>query len=159
MDAEELAMELGGQKKAVQFHEETFEVIFRKLDAIKEVVDKNEVRAGYRDTQLAELKVGIAEVDRKIENGLRKEVKETKAQMEKMTACVERRRKEKEVEDQRGVYGFFRRGLVQFRDRGSYIVVTSLIVGSAFIIIWVAAQVLIFHETSGLRILKLFGVG
>lgn len=117
------------------------------------------VRAGYRDMQLAELKVGIAEVDRKIENGLRKEVQETKAQMEKMTACVERRRKDKEVEDQRGVYGFFRRGLVQFRDRGSYIVVTSLIVGSAFIIIWVAAKVLIFHESSGIKVLKIFGVG
>lgn len=158
MDLDAIAMALGKATKAVEMHEEVLSTIFEKLDSIKTAVDQNIIHAETRDNKLAELKEDVAKIDRKIENGLRSEVRETKAELLKMQACLERRKKEKELEEQRGVYGFFHRGFAQFKDRGSYIVVTSMIVGAAWLVLWVFAKVFIFHEGTS-KIFKVFGLG
>ena len=159
MDAEAIAMALGKAEQAVETHNEQLSAIFCELKDIKTAVDQNAIRAENRDTKLAELKEDVAEIDRKIENGLRSEVRETKAELQKMQFCLERRKREKALEDERGVYGFFRRGFAQFKERGSYIVVTSMIIGAAWLVLWVFAKVFIFHEGAGGKILKIFGLG
>ena len=159
MDLDAIAMALGKATKAVEMHEEVLGTIFDKLEGIKTAVDQNIIHAETRDTKLAELKADVAEIDRKIENGLRSEVRETKAELIKMQVCLERRKQQKLLEDQRGMYGFFRRGFAQFKDKGSYIVVTSMIVGAAWLVLWVFAKVFIFHEGTGGKILKIFGLG
>lgn len=159
MDLEVLAMTLGKATKAVEMHEETLATIFEQLTGIKTAVDQNIIHAETRDNKLAELKEDVAKIDRKIENGLRSEVRETKAELLKMQACLERRKKEKLLEEQRGIYGFFHRGFAQFKDRGSYIVVTSMIVGAAWLVLWVFAKVFIFHEGAGIKIIKILGIG
>lgn len=159
MDLDAIAMALGKATKAVEMHEETLSTIFDKLEGIKTAVDQNIVHAETRDTKLSELKEDVAKIDRKIENGLRSEVRETKAELMKMQACLERRKQEKLLEDQRGIYGFFHRGFAQFRDRGSYIVVTSMIVGAAWLVLWMFAKVFFFNEGAGGKILKVFGLG
>ena len=158
MDLDAIAMALGKATKAVEMHEEVLSTIFEKLDSIKTAVDQNIVHAENRDCKLAELKEDVAKIDRKIENGLRSEVRETKAELVKMQACLERRKKEKELEEQRGVYGFFHRGFAQFRDKGSYIVVTSIILGTAWFVLWSFAKIVFFHEGTS-KILKMFGLG
>lgn len=158
MDLDAIAMALGKATKAVEMHEEVLGTIFEKLDGIKTAVDQNIVHAENRDAKLAELKEDVAEIDRKIENGLRSEVMATKAELVKMQACLERRKREKALEDERGVYGFFRRGFAQFKERGSYIVVTSLLVGGTFLIIWIAAKILVFHEGMFPPILRIFKI-
>ncbi len=159
MDLDAIAMALGKATKAVEMHEETLSTIFAELKGIKTAVDQNIVHAETRDTKLSELKEDMAKIDRKIENGLRSEVRETKAELMKMQACLERRKQMKLLEDQRGLYGFFHRGFAQFKDKGSYIVVTSMIVGAAWLILWTFAKVFIFHEGAGGKILKVFGLG
>lgn len=132
-------------------HSRQLSKLFSKLETLKESIDQNEVRADLRDKKLDE-------INHKIENGLRATVLETKAKLEQIADCIERRKKEREIEETKGLSGYFKRGWVSFKERSAYIVVTAAIVGGAWAILFMFAKIRIFHEAPT-YLLKLFGVG
>ena len=149
---------IGALTAATTLHTGELSTLFEKFDDLKESVDKNLAKADYRDKALEAVQKSIDGVNSKIENGLRKEVRDTSEKVDKLGACIERRKIEREEMDKKGIRGYFKRGFEEFRYKSAYILTTSLILGTVFFIIWVSAKVSLFHE--GLPwILHAFGLG
>jgi hypothetical protein len=100
----------------------------------------------------------IAEIDNKIENGLKSSVAALTIQVTQMVSCNERRRKERELEKEKGVGGFFRKGWDKFKAQASFIIITFLILGSISAILWGLSKIGIFRE-GPFWLLKFFGLG
>jgi hypothetical protein len=121
--------------------------IFDLLRSISEEVTGNKERALARDK-------AIAGIDRKIENGLRSDVRQLTQQMAAIMLVIERQR-----EDRRsGIYGFFTAGWGKFKAQLGFIIITSCVVGGISLLLWGLSKVAIFHE-GPLWLLKLFGIG
>jgi len=136
---------------ASEEHTRQLEKLFIKLDEVKKSVDQNAVRAEMWDKK-------IDEINRKIENGLRESLEETKKRVELLFNCVERRKQEREEEMKRGLVAYFRRGWLVFKERSAYIFIVTFIVGGFWVIVFIFAKIRIFHEAPT-YLLHLFGVG
>lgn len=132
-------------------HGKQLEKLFRLVESIKEVVDRNEVRAKTRDDKLDE-------INHKIENGLRSTIEETKNKVDALTICLERRKQLREAAEKKGFNAWLSRGIDGFKERSAYVVITAAIVGGVWFIIWIATKIQFFHEGPK-WVLKIFGIG
>jgi hypothetical protein len=100
----------------------------------------------------------IAEIDNKIENGLKSSVAKLTEQVGQMIACNERRRKEREDEKEKGAGAFFRVGWNKFKAQASFIIIVFSFCFALWFIGWIVAKAEIFKETPW-GLLKFFGLG
>lgn len=89
-----------------------------KLEKIHTALTRNLVRAEYRDKRQAEMEIKIDDINRKIENGLRSEVRETRQLVDSLIDCIEKRK----VASEKGVKGAMRRGGLWIVEKGTVIV-------------------------------------
>ena len=161
-DAMEVAAD--SNKTAVQAltlvgeHGKQLDKLSDKIDLLRGSLEDNLVHAKGRDDRLDNITTMVRDIDKKIENGLRSEVQDTKKQVEIIMKCLERRKKERELEKEKGVAGYWRRGWLAFRDKSAFIVVTTTIIMSIYFFLWIIMKIELFNEGPG-SILKLFGVG
>ena len=135
--------------------------IFEILTEIRKTVDQNQVRAQSRDLALAEVSECILKVDRKIENGLRSEIREISMTVKNLLGIMDKRRVDRVEQvgnSRRGVRGFLRPGWREFKNKASFIAVTTTILFVVWLIIWGESKLAIFHE-GPVGLLKLFGIG
>lgn len=123
---------IGKLLATVEQQSEQVELIFEKLDGIKTSVDQNAVRTAARDE-------AVQEINHKIENGLRSELRECKTAIEKFAGCMERRKKEREE----GVEGFFVKGFRKIHDNGGLIVI--LVIG--WLLVGILVRMKVFGDT------------
>ena len=154
---DELVMLAAKNTASSEAHTAQINEMFSLLREVKESVDKNLVRAEQRDRELASIKETVRDVDRKIENGLKKKIDETAASIEKMKECLDRRKEERAEERKRGLSGYFRRGYESFKDRSAYIVVTTIIITVVLTLLWLVVKFGI-HTIAPNALLKLFGI-
>jgi hypothetical protein len=138
-------------------HGEQLSEIFNLLRLVKEMADKNEVRALHRDSELIKLQDCIESVDRKIENGLRGDIQNCLRQIGDIASSIERRRVERILQAKKGVRGFLKTGVFEFRRQFAFI----FIAGCAGLIIWAVVCSISKLGLAGkgpMEILKYFGV-
>ena len=142
----EMMQVMGEQVEANRIQTKQIGEIFTLLSSIKTSIDQNAVRAEARDQKLCE-------IDRKIENGLRSEVTKMSRAVEQMTACMDRRKRERELERETGVEGFFRKGWVKIYNNGGLLAILAV----AYLIMWTLKQLGLFDSPA--HLLKLLGGG
>lgn len=150
-------------KSTAMFEEHSRQLggIFAKLDDIKTMVESNRVRAEVRDKTLIEVTEGIQIVNNKIENGLRSEVQIIKTSMDKLIACIDRRKTEREEEiaqaKTRGLRGFLAPGIAEFKRKASFIVVGGSVLILIWFVVWVTTKIALFQEGPEVM-LRLLGI-
>jgi hypothetical protein len=147
VDNDEIVRKVGYLESSVEAHSEGLSKIFDLLGDIKEQVDKNAVRAQYRDDRLEEISQNIKLVDKKIENGLRSEVRFI---AEKVNAMVENHKN--------GISGFFSAGMKKFKAQLGFIIIVFGFCFGLWLLGWIVAKLGIFQE-GPMWLLKMFGIG
>jgi len=137
---------IGEQVEANRQQTEQIGAIFKLLGEIKTTIDQNAVRAEVRDAKLCE-------IDRKIENGLRSEVTGMSRKMEQLITCMDRRKRERDLERETGVEGFFRKGWVKIYNNGGLLAILA----AAYLIMWTLKQMGLFDSPA--HLLRLLGGG
>lgn len=132
--------------------------IFDKLDGIHTSIDQNTVRAEQRDRAVARIDKCVTEINRKIENGMRLEMQEMGGQIKNILGIVDQRKGEREEEDRSGLWGFLRPGWNEFKHKASFIVVTAVIIGTAYTFVWGVSRWTIYKEGPA-SVMKFFGLG
>lgn len=122
------------------------DAIFHSLREIRTAIDQNQVRAATRDEAIIAVRNCIETVDKKIENGLRSEIR-------KILAIVDQRKVEREEAVGKGFGAFLQPGWNEFKSKASFIIVTGTIVG----LVWLVAQTV--GKLAITDILKFFGLG
>lgn len=142
---EEVTRKIGYLEACVEKHGEGLEKIFDLLGDIKEQVDKNMVRAQYRDERLEEIRQDIKTVDKKIENGLRSEVRFIAQKVNDL------------VKDQkRGLGGFFDAGMKKFKVQLGFIIIVFGFCFALWLLGWTVIKLGLFRE-GPIWMMKFFG--
>ena len=114
--------------------------VFKLLRKVGEDLTEALTRAQFRED-------AIAEIDRKIENGLRASIEELSGQVTQMQECNERRKRKRE----HGLEGFFTKGWRKIHDNGGMIVILFTI----WFIMWALSKTHIFEE-GPIGLIKIF---
>ena len=108
-----------------------------KLDKIHTALTRNLVKAEFRDKKQAEFELKIDEINRKIENGLRGELREVRAIVDAQAAALAKDKQDKidrKKDDEKGMKGALRRGCLWIVEKGTVIVL--------LVVAWLVAKVI-----------------
>lgn len=122
------------------------DAIFHSLREIRTAIDQNQVRAESRDVAIVAVKNCIETVDRKIENGLRSEIR-------KILSIVDKRAIEREEAAGKGFVAFLTPGIKEFKNKLSFILVTGFFIS----LLWLALQTV--GKMAIGDVAKFFGIG
>ena len=108
-----------------------------KLDKIHTALTRNLVKAEFRDKKQAEFELKIDEINRKIENGLRGELRDVRALVDaqaKVAADEKQRRINRKIDEEKGFRGALKRGCLFIVEKGTVIFL--------LVIAWLVAKVI-----------------
>jgi hypothetical protein len=151
---DELVRQAGMTLASTQEHAKQLSRVFEKLDTISTAIDQGKVRAEIRDESIEAIAAQVKEIDRKIENGIRTDIRKCADSIARMAECSERRRKQREEMAKAGLLGFLSVGFERFRANLSFVLVT----GGFLFVLWLLVSHPPLVEGPS-RMFKLFGIG
>jgi len=154
MNQDDIILKVGEHEAKINEYGSQIATIFEKVDGMKESLDMNLAHAKYRDEALAAVQISVANIDHKIENGLRKTINEILIKVEAFGVCLEKRKAEREQKEKKTWGAMFQESWLRFKREFSYIIIIFCFCS----ISWIIWKLVIFEEAPQgiLDILKFF---
>jgi hypothetical protein len=141
----------GAAKAALKILESQNAEIFVLIREMSADLREALTRAQFRED-------AIAEIDSKIENGLKSSVAALTIQVGQMVTCNDRRKREREDRKTEGLLGMLRIGWIKFKAQVGFIIICTGFIIIVWSISWIIQKAAIFHELPW-GLFKLFGMG